>query len=135
MIEKALIIMIFMYATSFGVLGAQYIADIFNVSIVNYEGVPVRSALLSVIESDTLNTFANNTITTNSTAEPTDFDRVVESTQAAAFTVWELITLMSGTYIFNFLFLMGVPGVIVGGMVVLYVILLARAIIGWLRPN
>lgn len=134
MIEKALIVIIFMYATSFGVLGAQYVlGDIFGVQIKNYEGVPIESNLLDIVRLDNLNAITANIVSANYTENQTSFDRIEDSTTAAAFVAWELVLLMTGTYIFNILILFGVPEIIVAGMVIIYVLLLARAIIAYIR--
>ena len=88
MIDKALMIIIFMYTLSFSILGVQYsVGDTFGITLTNL----------------------------------------------AAFVAWELITLMTGTYIFYIMYLFGVPLIFVLGMTILYGFLLARAIIGYVR--
>ena len=120
--------MIFMYATSFGLLGAQYLmGDIIGVTMTDIEGNPLKSSILDTINVDTLGTSAQNVIGTNATAVTTD------PITAAAGIAWELIQLMTGTYIFNIAYLMGVPLIIVAGMTLLYIILLMRTIIAYLR--
>ena len=47
--------------------------------------------------------------------------------------MWELAQLLSGTYIFGFLYLLGVPVIFVTILVIIYLALLARAIVGYLR--
>ncbi len=47
--------------------------------------------------------------------------------------MWELIQLLTGTYIFGFLYLLGVPLIFVTILVVVYFALLARAIVGYIR--
>jgi hypothetical protein len=74
----------------------------------------------------------------NGTYEPvnateTFYNKVETFTTAAAAVAWNLILILSGTYIFNFMYLMGVPDVFVAIFVSLYVLLLARAIIGYIR--
>lgn len=128
MIEKSLYIMIFMYATSFGLLGAQFlVGDIIGVTMTDIEGNPLKSSILSTIQVDTLGTSAQNVIGTNQTTVVSD------PITAAAGIAWELIQLMTGTYIFNIAYLMGVPLIIVAGMTLLYIILLMRTIIAYLR--
>ena len=63
----------------------------------------------------------------------TYFDKVETFTTGAAFVAWELVTLMTGTYIFYIMFLFGVPEIFVLVFVTLYVLLLARAILGYVR--
>tara|TARA_Y100001963_G_scaffold12669_1_gene15870 strand:- start:395 stop:787 length:393 start_codon:yes stop_codon:yes gene_type:complete len=128
MIEKSLYIMIFMYATSFGLLGSQFlIGDIIGVQMTDIEGNPLKSSILDTINVDTLGTSAQNVIGTNQTAVTTD------PITAAAGIAWELIQLMTGTYIFNIAYLMGVPLIIIASITLLYIILLMRTIIAYLR--
>ena len=42
MIEKALIVIVFMYAMSFSLLGGQYIMDVFGVTMVTQDGTEVH---------------------------------------------------------------------------------------------
>ena len=120
--------MIFMYAASFGLLGAQFLAgDIIGIEMKDSNGNPLKSSILSTIQVDQLGTSAQNVIGTNATAVTTD------PITAAAGIAWELIQLMTGTYIFNIAYLMGVPLIIVAGMTLLYIILLMRTIIAYLR--
>ena len=134
MIEKALIIILFMYSASFSLLGVQYvIGDVIGVELTSIEGVPIKSHILGLINEDQLNTVTANIVSGNFTENTTYYDRVETFTTGAAFVAWELVTLLSGTYIFNFMWLMGVPEIFVGGFVILYLMLLARAIIGLVR--
>jgi len=120
--------MIFMYATSFGLLGAQFlVGDVIGVTMTDIEGNPLKSSILTTIQVDTLGTSAQNVIGTNQTTVVSD------PITAAAGIAWELIQLMTGTYIFNIAYLMGVPLIIVAGMTLLYIILLMRTIIAYLR--
>lgn len=127
MIEKALIIVIFMYATSFSLLGGQYVMDSLNIEMVNYEGTPIRSNLLAIVDTDTLSSVTNNLNTINGTATESD------PISTAAGLVVDVLELMTGTYIFNLLFLFGVPPIFVYGLITLYAILLFRALIAYLR--
>lgn len=132
--EKALHIMLFMWCISFSVLGGQYvIGDVFGITITNLDGVPVKAHILTLIDEDLINETTENIVTANFTTNSTFYDEVETFTTAAAFVAWELVLLLSGTYIFNFLFLMGVPLIFVGFFVILYLALLARAIIGYVR--
>ena len=132
--EKALHVMLFMWCISFSVLGGQYvIGDVFGVTITNLDGVPVKAHILTLVDEDVINTTTENIVTANFTTNSTYYDQVETFTTAAAFVAWELVLLLSGTYIFNFLFLMGVPLIFVSFFVILYLALLARAIIGYVR--
>ena len=116
-----------MYAVSFSLLGGQYVMDVFGITMTNFEGVEIQSALLTIIDTDNLNTVTNQLVDVNGTEAGEDPFGV-----AAVLTV-ELLQLMTGTYIFNLLFLFGVPAIFVYGMVVLYALLLFRALIAYLR--
>jgi len=135
LIEKALIIIIVMYAISFSALGWQFLmGNIFvGYEIKAYDGTVIRSAVLDWINETYLNTVSTNIITANFTQNTTAYDRVIDSTIAAAYVGWELVQLMTGTYIFNLLFVLGVPPIFIAGMVILYVFLLGRTIIGYIR--
>lgn len=127
MIEKALIAIVFMYAVSFSLLGGQFIMDTFGITMTNTEGVEIRSSLLSIVDTDEINAVTGELTSVNGTEAGADPFGV-----AAILTV-ELLQLMTGTYIFNILFLFGVPAIFVYGMVVLYALLLFRALIAYLR--
>ena len=128
MIEKSLYIMIFMYSISFSILGAQFIVgDIMGVTMTDINGDPLKSSILATIQVDQLNTSAQNVIGTNQTSIVSD------PITAAAGIAWELILLMTGTYVFQVAYLLGIPSILIAGMVLLYIILLMRTIIAYLR--
>lgn len=134
MLEKALIVIIFMYAASYSVLAAQYvIGDVIGVELTSYEGVPIRSHVITFIDESALNAQIDTIVTANFTGNSTYYDKVETSTTSAAFVAWELVQLLTGTYIFNFMWLMGIPLYFVAIFVILYLFLLARAIIGYVR--
>tara|TARA_B100000029_G_scaffold842_1_gene1009 strand:- start:907 stop:1314 length:408 start_codon:yes stop_codon:yes gene_type:complete len=133
MIEKSLYIMIFMYAASFGILGGQFVlGDVFGIDMkvmcdCEENGEALKSHILTTIQTDQLTTSAQNVIGTNQTSVTTD------PITAAAGIAWELFLLMTGTYIFQILYFMGIPSIIVTGLVLLYIIMLMRTIIAYLR--
>jgi len=134
MMEAALKIMLFMWSVSFSVLGGQFVVgDVIGIELTNFDGVPIKSHILTIIDEDTINITTENIVTANFTTNSTFYDKVETFTTGAAFVAWELVTLLSGTYIFNFLFLMGIPLIFVTFLVILYLALLARAIIGYVR--
>ncbi len=126
-------IVIAFYAVSISLIGGQWAADIFGLTLVNMDGVPIKSHLIGFIGESELNTRTANIVAANFTANSTFFDKIETFTTGAAFVAWELITLLTGTYIFYLMFLFGVPLIFVTGFVILYVLLLARAIIGLVR--
>lgn len=134
MIDKALMIIIFMYAVGFSMLGIQYtLADTFGITMTNMEGTPIKSALHGFIKDDNINERTQNIVSADFQGNSTYYDRVETFTTGAAFVAWELVTLMTGTYIFYIMFLFGVPEIFVLVFVTLYVLLLARAILGYVR--
>lgn len=127
-------LIIFMYAIGFSIVGIQFtIADVFNIELTNMEGVPIDLALRGFINNDEINTRTGNIVAANFTTNSTFFDRVETFTTGAAYVAWELITLMTGTYIFYIMLLFGVDEIFVLIFVVLYALLLARSIIGYVR--
>ena len=134
MMEKPLHVMLFLWCISFSLLGAQYvIGDVFGITLTNSSGVPIKAHILTLIDEDTLNETTENIVNANFTTNSTYYDRVETFTTAAAFVAWELVLLLSGTYIFNLLFLLEVPLIFTAFFVILYLALLARAIIGYVR--
>ena len=127
MIEKALMIIIFMYAVSFSLLGGEYLMSVFGITMVNYEGTPIQSSLLAIVDTDNLNSVTNNLNTVNGTTAESD------PVGTAAGLVVDILQLMTGTYIFNLLFLFGVPPIFIYGITVIYALILFRALIAYLR--
>lgn len=117
-----------MYASSIALLGAQYIwADTFHVTMTNFQGQPLKNNLLKDMNQGTINQIANETIQTNQT------NVTLNAVGLAANIGWDLILLVSGTYIFDVLAQLGVPVIFIVGFVVLYIFLLVRSIMGWIR--
>jgi len=134
MIDNALKIIIFMYAAGFSLLGVQYsLADAVGFEMTNMDGVPIKSALHGFVKADELNTKTQNIVSADFQGNSTYYDKVETFTTGAAFVAWELVSLMTGTYIFYIMFLFGVPEIFVLVFVTLYVLLLARAILGYVR--
>jgi len=129
MIEKALYIMIFLYALSFAALGVQFtLFDAFGIQLTNFEGVPIQSNLLGIVDVAQLNISTENLVTANQT------QMGLEPIVSAAGLVVEIFLLLTGTYIFNVILLItGVDTIWMVGFVILYFILLMRTIIAYLR--
>lgn len=128
MIEKALIILLFMYISSFGLLGVQYsVADVFGITMVDINGNAIKSDLLVLINVDQLNQISTDITDFNET------ETVENPATAGAQVAWEIFTLLTGTYIFNVLIFFGVPTVFIVGMVIVYLILVWRALIAYIR--
>ena len=133
MIEKSLIIIMFMYASSFALLGMQYtLADSFGLTLIGADGQPIQSNVLDFVRTGELNTrFTNATVTQIEAGENW---LIYNPITAAAGLVFELFLLLTGTYIFNVLFfVVGIPQVWIAGFVILYMFLLMRTIVAYLR--
>ena len=126
--NKAVIIWIFMF--TFGAMGlvAQYTADTIGYTIKNFDGVPLKSNILSVIDLNAINQRTVNIVEANFTGNTTitgNYNRIEVPEVAGAFVAWEMIQLITGTYIFQLLILFGVPTIMVAPMAIVYVLLLA----------
>lgn len=137
MIEKSLSIMIFMWAVSFSVFGFQVaLADAFGIEITNYRGEAIRPQLARLIDTESFNSATEAIVSgTYTDANGTEHNRITDAGISSIFIVWELIQLLSGTYIFGFLYLLGVPLIFVTILVIIYFALLARAIVGYIRGS
>jgi hypothetical protein len=128
LIEKALIIIIFMYSTSFGLLAAQFLwADMVGITLVNQENVAIGSSVESIIHLDQINTSTSSVVNMNKTAT------IADPIATAANMTWEILQILTGTYIFSILALFGIPSIVIAGLVIIYSMLLFRALIGYLR--
>lgn len=128
MYEKALVAIMFMYATSFMLLAAQYtIADVFGLTLVNINGDPVQSNILEIINISEFNNQTGTVLSTNQTTISTD------PIIAAALMTLEFFQLMTGTYVFNLMYFFGIPAIVTAGFSGLYAILMIRAVIAYLR--
>lgn len=126
--------MVFMWATSFSLFAGQYlIGDVFGIELTNFYGDPIRSHLAEFVQTGTFNETPEGIIADNLTDIGTAYDGSGVFAANPVFVVWEFVQLLSGTYVFNLLFLLGVPAIVVAGMVSIYMLLLARAIVGYIR--
>ncbi len=134
--DIALVIMMVMYISSFALLGIQWeLADTYGITITNFDGVEVKSAIHEYVKQEQLNEYTDSIITADYQTNSTAYDKIETSVTAGVFVVWELIGLMTGTHVFSLLILLGVPSIFVSIFVIAYILLLARAIIGYLRPG
>lgn len=126
-------IILFMYSVSFSLLAGQYVVgDVYGITLRSWTGAEIKSDILSFIHQDTLNEVTSAIANVNSTRNNT-LDSVTQSFELGLTIGFELFLLLTGIYIFDFLILMGVPVIFVGPMIMLYLILLGRAIIAYLR--
>lgn len=137
-----------MYTASFCLLGTQYIfGDILNIDMATlvdvYDpvtgdttpaGTPMKSYLIGFINTGTIDSVADRVTTGDYTNSDVSFvDRFISFAVIAAYIAWDVITLLSGTYIFNLVFMMGIPYVFVFGFVVIYVLTVMRAAVTLIR--
>lgn len=132
-LDKFIVIMIFMYAASFSMLSVQYmLADVFGITMTAPDGTPIRNPIITMIHTDTLNTITSNIVGANSTQG--NLVTGIERAFAIGFYLGlEIFQLATGTYIFNILYLFGVPPIVIAGLVVLFVIILGVEIIARIR--
>lgn len=123
--QKALYIWIAMFMASMGFLGAQYMADSVGHTITNFDGVPIESNILDIIDIGEINIRTLNIIEANFTENTTAYNRVENPAVSGAYVAWEVIQLITGTYIFNLLVLIGMPTIFVVMFAIPYTILLA----------
>ena len=135
MLDKSLMVMIFMYSVSFAVLTGQYVlADSFGITLQAADGTSLESHILDLIREGEINEMTASIVAGTYTDEDgLVHDRIIDFNISAAYVAWELVQLLSGTYIFNLLYVFGVPIIIVTGIVTIYLFLMARTIIGLLR--
>lgn len=120
-----------MLSISIGVAVAQYVyADAYGIVLTDFQGKPLKDVILQITNVGTINTLfgeANQLNSTNIASNPLG---VASGIAGLAVTLVELVT---GTYVFDILYHLGVPVIFVVGMIILYIALLARAILGWIR--
>lgn len=128
-------ILLFMYAVSFSLLAGQYfIGDVLGLTLTSWDGVEIKSAILQFLDQDAINEVTSNIANINTTRNST-LDAVTQSFELGLNIGFELLTLLTGTYMFNLLYLIlgADSGIFIAGLVAMYAILLGRAIIAYLR--
>lgn len=120
-----------MLAVSIGIAVAQFVyADAYGITLVDFQGKPLKDIIQQITNIGTINTLVGEANTLNSTNIGGNPLGVASGIASLAVTLVELVT---GTYVFDILYHLGVPVIFVVGMIILYVALLARAILGWIR--
>ena len=128
MMEKSLIIIIFMYASSIGLLATQWaLGDVFHITMTDTNGHPLNPQLITNTNISSLNVFAGN-------VTGTSVEKVILNVVGiVGGFAWALVQLLTGTTIFNVLLLFGVPPIAVYGISALYILLLMRMVLGYVR--
>lgn len=120
-----------MLAISIGISVAQFVyADAYGIILVGFDGKPLKDVVLQITNIGTINNIVGQTNAINSTNIQSNTLGVASAIANLAVLLVELVT---GTYVFDILYHLGVPVIFVAGMVILYVALLARAVLGWIR--
>lgn len=142
MIEKALIIVLSCYIASFSMFGVQYtIGDIIGVDLVALNpatGSFTNTKMTDLLNEETTENTNYNSFSdlSNGTNQIITLDENAVTTNPigeAARVAVLLFQIITGTYIFTILTYFGVPAIFVAGITMIYVILLARTIIAYLR--
>ena len=132
MIDKPYFIMIFMYLASFSVLGAQYFADSFGITLTAPDGTELRPAVLDIVDINNINEVTSNVVNAqsqeNSTLGPVD-----NAFGIGYYAGWQLFQLLTGTYIFNLISLFGVPALYIAPIVIIYVFMIGIWLIAKIR--
>jgi len=135
MIDKSMYAILFMYSVSFSVLAGQYmLGDIYGITIRNWQGDEMKSNLLTFIQTNQLNTVTANIA--NATDAQNSSLAAIENAFQVGFNVGvELVTILTGTYIFNvvYFFLGPDSAIIIAGLVILYAFLVGRTLIALIR--
>mgnify|MGYP000686179205 CR=1 FL=1 len=123
-----------MYALSFSLLIAQFIfADVVGMTMTSpITGTPIQSAVIQYINTGTINTISLDVVNVNATT-PNTFAGIERAFQLGMTVGLDLFTLLTGTYIFNLLQIIGVPPVAILPLVTLYVFLMIRAAMSYFR--
>jgi len=108
-----------MYALSVMLLVGQWtIADVFGVTLTDFYGNPLKGTTLSLINQGSGNTIQQNATCSSLTCIITNV------TNTTSNQISQLIQLFTGTLIFNVLYYLGVPAIMVTAMVFIYIIFL-----------
>lgn len=135
MIDKSIMIIIFMYGASISFLTVEYImVDVFHITVTNYAGQELTGAFVTTqLNLDAFNEVSEDIVNGTFNQNTTFYDKVETYATAGAAVAWNFVSLLSGLYVFNLLTFLGVPLPFVTGLAILYVFLLARTIIGLLQ--
>jgi len=135
MMDKSIMIIIFMYAASISFLTVEYMfVDVFHITVTNYNGQELTGGLVTnFMDLETFDAVSGAIVNGTFNQNTTFYNKVETYATAGAAVAWNFVTLLSGLYIFNLVIFLGVPLPFVIGIAILYVFLLARTIIGLLQ--
>ena len=135
MIDKSIVIIIFMYGFSIAFLTIEYVmVDVFHITVTNYAGQQLTGAFVTTqLNLEVFNSLSEDIVNGTFNQNTTFYNKVETYATAGAAVAWNFVSLLSGLYVFNLLTFLGVPLPFVTGLAILYVFLLARTIIGLLQ--
>lgn len=135
MIDKSIMIIIFMYGASISFLTIEYVMiDVFHIEVTNYAGQQLTGAFVTTqLNLEAFNSISQEISNGTFNQNTTFYNKVETYATAGAAIAWNFVSLLTGLYVFNLLTFLGVPLPFVIGIAILYVFLLARTIIGLLQ--
>ena len=83
------------------------------------------------IRIQNLNTFTDEIISNQTAERESEF--TLDPIFAGASIAWEFFLLLSGTYVFNIMFLFGIPAIFIVPIAAIYLIMLANTLIAKIR--
>ena len=128
MIDKPFYTIVALWGLSFGLLGAQYLADSYGITLTGADGTPIKTAVQEYIDIDRINSFATN-VTSSNNGTSWGLEPIIQAGNIATF----LFYLLTGIFVFNILYLLGLPAVFIVPIVIVYYLQLGRAIIALIR--
>src|SRR3972149_1838922 len=111
MIDKPVYIIIAVYCVSFAMLGAQYLADSYGITLRAPDGTPIRSSIIDYIQIGNINAAVSTMSNINNGTSI--IDAIITAAYVGYQLGWELFLLLFGFYIFNVLSLFGIPALFI----------------------
>lgn len=114
-------------------LAGQYLfADPFGREVTNFNGVTIKDEVLGFLNMSSVNEITSEVADAESLSNST-LDAVEDAFNVGIQIGFLGLQIMTGTFIFNLLYLLGIPAIVIAGMVVIYAFLLVDAIIARIR--
>ena len=122
-----------MYSISFGALGMQYIVgDVFHFQMQDFQGNQIKNPVLQGVGTATINAIGVNSTCITNTCHNAAVNPVSYLAVAAAYA-WDIFMLIAGLQIFNYMAILGAPLIFLYMFIGLYLFLLVRSMMGWIR--
>ena len=122
-----------MYLMSIGFLITDIaILDPLGMNLYDIEGEQIDDIQGFVNNNGTaFQNIANSTLNP-SNSDGTIFDRVLLFSQGGFTAIWELLALLSGTYHFQFLMLLGIPNIFIISLQLIFGFIIAHTVISYI---